>query len=193
MKLAHLYKFDWYTPHQAWLAERGLPHHAHYGAKPERANLRFTDLRYADLHSANLNYANLRDADLRYVDLYSANLSYVELYSADLRFTDLRDANLSCADLRYANLGFASLRDADLRDAKLHHVIGNRKEIKTIQTDPWPIVLTKDVMAIGYEQHSIEEWRGFDDDRIASMDDDALEWSRTWRPIIEQIIEVNAA
>ena len=173
MNLAHLYKFDWYAPHQAWLAEQGLPHHDPRGAKPERANLRFTDLRYVDLHSANLRYT--------------------ELYSADLRFTDLRDANLSCADLRYANLGFASLRDADLRDAKLHHVIGNRKEIKTIQTDPWPIVLTKDVMAIGYEQHSIEEWRGFDDDRIASMDDDALEWSRTWRPVIEQIIKVNAA
>ena len=148
MKLAHLYKFDWYAPHQAWLAERGLPHHDHYGAKPERANLLFTDLRYADL---------------------------------------------SCADLRYANLGSTNLRDAHLRDAKLHHVIGNKKEIKTIQTDPWPIVLTKDVMAIGYEQHSIEEWRGFDDDRIASMDDDALEWSRTWRPIIEQIIKVNKA
>ena len=173
MNLAHLYKYEWYAPHQAWLAEQGLPHHDPRGAKPKRA----------DLYSANLRFTDLRDA----------NLSYANLRYANLRFTDLRDANLSYANLRYANLGFASLRDADLRDAKLHHVIGNRKEIKTIQTDPWPIVLTKDVMAIGYEQHSIEEWRGFDDNRIAKMDDDALEWSRTWRPIIEQIIEMNKA
>ena len=183
MYLSHLYKFDWYAPHQAWLAERGLPHHDHHGAKPERANLRFTDLRFTDLRYANLRYATLRSTDLRYANLRDA----------DLRSTDLRDADLRSTDLRYANLRYANLRDADLRDASLRHVIGNGKDIKTIQTDPWPIVLTKDVMAIGYEQHSIEEWRGFDDNRIAKMDDDALEWSRTWRPIIEQIIEMNKA
>ena len=183
MNLDHLYKYEWYAPHQAWLAEQGLPHHDPRRAKPKRA-----DLNSADLNSANLRSANLRSANLSYANLHSADLRFVTLCSADLRHTNLHCANLHSADLR-----FASLHSADLRFANLRYVIGNSREIKTIQTDLWPIVLTEDVIAIGCEQHSIEEWRGFDDNRIAKMDDDALEWSRTWRPIIEQIIEMNKA
>ena len=193
MNLAHLYKYEWYAPHQAWLAERGLPHHDHHGAKPERADLRFTDLRYVDLHSAYLRSANLYSADLRFIDLRDANLSCADLRYVNLCFTDLRDANLRHTNLHYANLNYANLYSADLSYANLRYAIGNGQEIKTIQTDPWPIVLTKDTMAIGCEQHSIEEWRSFNDAQINEMDASALEWAKTWRPVIEQIIKVNAA
>ena len=52
----------------------------------ERADLRDTDLSYANLRYADLSYANLRNADLSY-----ANLRNADLRNADLRF--LRSAN----------------------------------------------------------------------------------------------------
>jgi hypothetical protein len=84
----------------------------------ERADLRGTNLRSADLRCTNLRYADLRSADLRSADLHYANLSYADLRSADLRYANLSYANLSYADLRYANLSSADLRSADLSDAK---------------------------------------------------------------------------
>ena len=173
MKLTHLYKFDWYAPHQAWLAEQGFSHHDPRGAKPKRASLYRPSLTGANLHRANLLGANLYGADLTWANLGRAILE---------------GANLDGATMVGANLG-----GANLNGASLLWVIGNGKEIKTIQTDKWPIVLTKDTMAIGCEQHSIEEWMSFDDAQINEMDASALEWSRTWRPVIEQIIKVNAA
>ena len=61
------------------------------------------DLRYADLRCANLHGACLYDANLR-----DANLSYADLSHANLSGADLRDANLSYADLSHANLSDAN-------------------------------------------------------------------------------------
>ena len=74
------------------------------------------DLRYADLRGANLHGACLYDADLRDAYLGGANL-----HGADLGHADLSDANLSDADLSHANLGYANLSDADLSDADLSY------------------------------------------------------------------------
>ncbi|OSH00651.1 pentapeptide repeat-containing protein [Bifidobacterium adolescentis] len=74
------------------------------------------DLRYADLRGANLHGACLHDADLRYADLRGANL-----HGACLGHADLSDANLSDADLSYANLSDADLRGADLSGADLRY------------------------------------------------------------------------
>jgi hypothetical protein len=88
-------------------------------ALAEKADLRFADLRSANLGSADLRSANLGFADLRFADLGSANLGSANLRSADLGSADLRSANLGSADLRSANLGSANLRFADLRFANL--------------------------------------------------------------------------
>ena len=103
----------------------------------ERANLAYTDLRYAvlqgaDLRGAILKYADLQDADLAYTDLRDADLKsavlrgailkYAVLQDAVLRGADLRSAVLSCADLRGADLQYADLQDAILRDTDLKGV-----------------------------------------------------------------------
>ena len=97
--------------HKLWLktnGEQGKKADLRY-ADLHSADLRSADLRYADLHSADLRYA-----DLRYADLHSADLSYADLHSANLRYADLHSANLRYADLRYANLRSADLSYADL-------------------------------------------------------------------------------
>jgi uncharacterized protein YjbI with pentapeptide repeats len=71
------------------------------------------NLRWADLHRANLRGANLKWADLR-----NANLGGAELIQADLSGTYLAGATLSGADLRGARVNATDLSGADLRGAK---------------------------------------------------------------------------
>ena len=58
-------------------------------------------------------YDCLHDADLRYADLRGANLHGADLSYADLSHANLRGADLSDADLRYADLRCANLSDAN--------------------------------------------------------------------------------
>ncbi|HAV5486681.1 TPA: pentapeptide repeat-containing protein [Acinetobacter baumannii] len=113
----------------------------------------------ANLRGANLRDANLRDADLRGADLRGA----------DLRDADLRGANLRDADLRDADLRGADLRDADLRGAKAVPLI--------VYGLRWDVIISGlGEMRIGCQEHSVEDWKSFDDARITRMDSEALEF-----------------
>ncbi len=112
--------------HKAWLESDGENGQR---ANLEKANLKGTDLRDANLQrawllGANLEEADLCDANLQRASLRFANFKGASLLDARLQGADLRDARLQEADLRRANLQGADLFDAnlqgaDLRDAKL--------------------------------------------------------------------------
>lgn len=85
------------------------------------ADLRYADLRGANLHGACLYDADLRDAYLGYADLSDAYLGGANLHGADLGHADLSDANLSDADLSGADLSDADLSDADLSGVDLRY------------------------------------------------------------------------
>ena len=131
-----------------------------------------------------LEIESLRRADLRNANLYNAYLSNTYLKNADLRNADLSGADLSNADLRNADLRYANLTLADFRRA-----IGNMKEIKTILIEKWIITFTHDEMAIGCQQHTIEEWENFNDDDIEKMHSDALKFWKKWKDFIFLAIE----
>jgi len=80
---------------------------------------------------------------------------------------------------------------ANLSNANLSSVTGNGKEIKSILATKYKIAWSNDVMAIGYEQHSIKDWLAFNDATIAAMDDGALAWWKVWKPILETIFNAN--
>ena len=86
------------------------------------ANLRGANLRGTDLSGADLSWANLRGTDLRWANLRGANLRGTDLSGADLRGTDLSWANLSWANLRGANLRGTDLSGANLRGTDLSWV-----------------------------------------------------------------------
>jgi len=151
-----------------------------------RADLRGADLRGANLRGADLSYADLSDANLRGANLRGADLSYADLSDADLSY-----ANLSNASLSNANLRGADLSNAKLSDANLWSTIGNQRQIITIQTDVWQIVYTSDVMQIGCQRHSINDWLVFSDDHISKMDSKALDFWKKWKPILVLILERN--
>ena len=73
---------------------------------------------------------------------------------------------------------------ADLRHANLIGAIGNGREIKTINIDEWIIVFTEDTMAVGCKQFSINEWKNFDDEKISSLDSNALDWWKKWKDFV---------
>ena len=118
--------------------------------------------------------------------LQSANLSYADLSYANLSYADLSYANLRGANLSYADLSYANLRGADLR-----RCIGNMREIKSAQFDTYMVTWSKDTLAIGCQQHTIEDWWKFKDDTISKMDTNALTWWKKWKPVIQQLIEMS--
>ena len=94
------------------------------------------------------------DANLRGADLRGANLRDADLYGANLRDADLYGANLSGADLYGAKA--APLVVYGLR---------------------WDVVISgAGEMRIGCQEHSIEAWKEFNDERISSMDSNALDF-----------------
>lgn len=60
----------------------------------EQANLRWADLRGADLCEVDLRVADLHRANLRGANLYGADLCWADLQGADLRWANLREADL---------------------------------------------------------------------------------------------------
>ncbi|MBP5079390.1 pentapeptide repeat-containing protein [Acinetobacter baumannii] len=93
---------------------------------------------------------------------------------ADLRDADLRDANLRGADLRGADLRGADLRGANLRDANLR---GAKAAPLIVYGLRWNVIISGlGKMRIGCQEHSVEDWKSFDDARITRMDSEALEF-----------------
>lgn len=84
------------------------------------AYLNHLDLRWADLHDADLRFAFFFYSDLTEADLCGASLFGADLIHANLEAADLRFASLQGAYLSRANLNYADLREADLRGAFLY-------------------------------------------------------------------------
>ncbi|MBP4475488.1 pentapeptide repeat-containing protein [Acinetobacter baumannii] len=127
------------------------------------------NLRGADLFGANLRGADLFGADLRSANLRGANLRGADLRGADLRGADLRGADLFGANLRGANLRGADLFGANLRGAKAAPLI--------VYGLRWNVIISGlGKMRIGCQEHSVEDWKSFDDARITRMDSEALEF-----------------
>lgn len=81
---------------------------------PPPIDLRFSDLRRADLKDAHFEGANLSKSHLEFADLHRAHLEGVDLSAAHLR-----GANLDKAQLEGANLGRAHLEGVLLGGAHL--------------------------------------------------------------------------
>ena len=94
-------------------------------------------------------------------------------------------ANLRHADLGYAHLSYAYLSYADLRHADLRFLSSaDGKVLACMNAGKYQVVISKEKIAIGCKFYTIEEWRGFDDERISRMDCGALEWWNQWKEVI---------
>ena len=158
------------------------------GAYLVGTNLGGADLEDADLQDAYLQGANLVGANVAGACLRAANLRGAYLRAANLRGANLRDADLEGANLGGADLGGAYLGGIDFRSAA-----GNGSEIINIDNpwNEWIIVYTSSQLAIGCQQHAIEDWKGFEISTIANMDHAALDFWTDMKDYIFQEIEEN--
>ena len=97
--------------------------------------------------------------------------------------------------------GYAQVyADAQVRgDAQVHgnaQVRGDQIEKEndliniTSNVGSYNITITPKHIKIGCQYHSKTEWFNFTDDEIAKMDGEkAVEWWRTWKPILKQICD----
>ncbi|MDC4435626.1 pentapeptide repeat-containing protein [Acinetobacter baumannii] len=146
-----------------------IARHALESAIAGGADLSGADLYGADLYGANLYGADLRGANLRGADLYGANLRGANLYGADLSGADLSGADLYGANLYGADLRGANLRGADLYGAKAAPLI--------VYGLRWDVIISGlGKMRIGCQEHTVEDWKSFNDARITRMDSEALEF-----------------
>ena len=168
-------------PDQALIADlpRRLDLHAKW-RRMEKGGERLV-LIGADLRYANLRHANLCDANLRVADLRDANLIGADLRDADLRGADLRDANLRGAYLRDADLCGANLCGAELPP-------GYR--IASLCFGGWPVTATPTTTTIGCESHPNESWLGWSVDapEIEAMHPEAAAWWRRHREAVCAVI-----
>ena len=86
------------------------------------AQLKKTDLRYADMYQVFAAKANLRNSELRGARLRESNFRHADLRGANLDHADLRQGNFHGADFREATLTDVNLGDADLSNAQLGFV-----------------------------------------------------------------------
>ena len=84
------------------------------------------------------------------------------------------------ADLRRADLYGADLRGADLRGANIDGEIIQRPPISIANITYWCLI-TDDRMRLGCKLHTHNEWQNFNDGEISAMDDDALDFWKTWK------------
>ena len=150
------------------------------------ADLRFSNLRYSDLQ-----YSNLRYSDLQYSDLQYSDLRYSDLQGADLRFSTLQYSNLRYSDLQGATLQYSNLQDSNLQGASLFCSIGNGIEIITIVMEKYHVCMTKDIIQIGCENRTKEEWKSLSDKEIDELDTGALVWWNKYKDFIFMTISLS--
>ena len=103
------------------------------------ADLRYTDLRGADLQHASFACTNLVGTDLRNANLFAIDLTNAQLAGADLRDSILYNSCLDGADLTAANLKRAKLGGAHLRGSCLDNC--NLRSAYLVQADLYQAIL----------------------------------------------------
>jgi hypothetical protein len=164
------------------------------GKEGERANLPGMDLSGIDLSGRNLKGANLTGARLDGANLTGANIERASLKRVKLSGARLDGANLTKAYLGFATLTNASLTNANLSGVDLWFCKGDGIRIKRVfYSGHYTVNYTADLIQIGCENHSIEEWKDFIDEEIEEMDEDALEFWEEYRDIIFSTVEKEPA
>lgn len=148
----------------------------------------FTGIILEDVH--------LFDCDLKWSYFHECTIRY-----CSIRFCDLLGVSFNCSNLIETNFSNSNFKNASMERVSsfigcgLWGVIGNSKQIKSLNIFPeYDVVYTHDRLQIGCENHSIEEWKNFDYDRILVMDgNDAVSFWERNKDLIFSIIENSPA
>jgi hypothetical protein len=177
----------------------------------KRMVIRDTKFFRLDMSDANLSDADFTDSVMINSTLISTHLSYTTLTRTDLSWSKFNGSFIGCvdfagaklygsdfmnctiyhtdfigADLRYSDFTDSDITWSDFTGAKLNNCKGDGKIIRNFDNSlRYRITNYKDIMAIGCQQHTIEQWFNFTDNQIEKMDKNALEWWNTHKDKIK--------
>ena len=118
------------------LSEANLNYVDFYGADLCFANLKGAHLNNAYVCNANLRFANLKGAHLYNADLFKANLYGADLSNTDFSYAKFNGTDLSCTNLSGANLRCADFSYADLSNSVFHNTLINQAYFITAKNIP---------------------------------------------------------
>ena len=138
----------------------------------------------------SLSDGYLRDNDLSGSDLSDSDLSESNLSYSDLRDSNLSDSNLSDSNFRGSDLRGSKLRGSNLRGSDLREVVGNGREVKSLQIGTYFISYHKDILNIGCKSHTLDKWINFTDEEIDAMERGiSLDWWRLNKDILVTLVK----
>lgn len=147
----------------------------------------------ADFSGKNVSKHNFSDALLMSAKFKSAIFKNCDFTQANLTYINADGASFLGCNLRHADFSRSSLSGVNFEGSNLNGVIGNGKELISINTDRWPVAYTATHMQIGCEQHKIQDWWKFSDDEIDAMDKRGLVWWKKWKEVLKRAVEKNPA
>ena len=103
-----------------------------------------------------------------------------ETFKACVKAAVHNGADLCGADLCGADLCGADLCGANLCGANIDGEIIQRPPISVANITYWCLI-TDNRMRLGCKLHTHNEWQNFNDGEISAMDDDALDFWKTWK------------
>ena len=127
---------------------------------------------------------------LSHSNLSYSNLSNSNLSNSNLSYSDLSYSNLSNSNLSYSNLSNSNLRGSDLSNSDLRGVIGNGREIKSLQIGTYLVSYHKDILNIGCQSHTLDKWINFTDEEIDAMNKGtSLDWWKLNKDILVTLVK----
>ncbi|WP_348518069.1 pentapeptide repeat-containing protein [Campylobacter sp. CCS1377] len=94
------------------------------------------------------------------------------------------------ADFNDCDFRYCSFEECDLNEVIICNVLGDMKQICSLQVDSFKIAFTKDIIAIGCKNESLDWWKKASDDLIK---DERNNYSQTWnayKDILFKIIDI---
>ena len=92
--------------------------------------------------------------------------------------------------LRGSDLRGSDLSNSDLRGSDLRIIRGNGKEVKSLQIGTYMVSYHKDILNIGCQSHTLNEWLNFTDEEIDRMDKDtSLDWWKLNKDILITLVK----
>lgn len=193
--------------------DRMIKNHQKYLENNERLHQLF--LIDVDLSSRNLSEVNLTNAvfircklslsnftkstlegtlfsacDCKKSIFFKTNLNGAKFEYCILKFCSFNKASLENSSLIYSDLRGTSLKDVDLDTVNFRCVVGNSKEIKSLQIHNYQISYSKNILNIGCESHPIQDWIDFSDRQINRMDAHALTFWKQYKDIILTLVQL---
>ena len=174
--------------HQHWLRDHRFGRCADFTDK---------DLRDLNAKSRDMSGALLEGANVFNCDFTGANLTGV--IAAGGHFM-----NCNFTDTIFKNANFTNTRftDCTFENTDLWGVTGNAHQIITLQIGKRTVVYTDKMLQLSCKQYPLETvWEMTDDEVLHSFRgkeydgqrEQNLEWWRTWKPLLQQIITENPA